>query len=172
MIKQVLGAAAAGILLLSGCELTGWQEPKAPQPYEAVGVTAGLADEAAALLQTQFLPNNGALSLYAGTEQAVELIEQRTAAILARAGYAVQTVLPPEKRQPGDAEKHEEMKPAGTPLMLAVVPLNESDYIEFQITAQKVRWSKVFAIVNGQAAAVSRWNTLRTDENLFNPEEM
>lgn len=172
MIKQVLEAAVLGAVLLSGCELTGWQEPKAPQPYEAVGVTASLAEEAQALIEARYLANSGTLSFYLGDEPTAAGIARRVGAALALQGYAVQTVLPPEQRQHGDAQAHEQMKPAGVPLSMTIIPLTDSDYIEFQVTAGPVRYSKVFAVSAGQARAVSVWNTLTAEQNFLDTEEL
>ena len=162
-----LCTAAVACLLLSGCQLTGISEQEQPKPYETIYVQQILTADAVEMLSKQYLPDSGTLSFIVPQERTAAEVGRKVMAQLALKGYAVQTVLPAEKRQLGDARKVEKMKLDGVPMSFAIVALTGSECVEFSAVVGSSRFARVYAVKDGTATPLSPWNRFIADQDLI-----
>lgn len=165
---KILGISSALIAVaasLSGCvSLKGTEQPPA---YASEPVSSYFVTEAVELIRANYLADSGTLSYIPGSDPDVSAIGRQVASQLRHDGYAVQIVLPPEKRQKGDAQNVEDMKLDGPAFAVELIPFTGSSLVQFAVTVGTSRFAKVYGVEGLTVREVSYWSRLDADESLI-----
>lgn len=156
-------------LNLSGCALT--EKTEQQNNLDNKVAVEFFSTQAVELIEQQYLADSGTLSLIDKNDPDVVLqaIGHHAIEQLRADGYAVQIVLPPEKRQKGDVEQ---MKLNGQPLAFNLTQLQGSDYVEFAVIVGSSRYAKVFKVQGLTFTAISNWMRLNAEESLIRLEDL
>ena len=162
--------AVVASLSLSSC--ASWQKVEEPSIFSQKAVNSVFIDEATVLIKNNYLANSGTLSFITSNDPDLATIGRAVASRLRLEGYAVQIVLPPEKRQKGDVKKVEDMSLSGEALAFNLNPLTGSDYVEFSVIVGNSRFAKIFLVKGLTVTEASNWTRLiADDESLINLKE-
>lgn len=163
-----IGAVVLAINL-SGCALT--EKTEQQNNLDNKVAVEFFSNQAIDLIEGQYIADSGTLSLIDREDPSLVLtaISRHVLAKLRDDGYAVQIVLPPEKRQKGDVD---EMKLNGQPLAFNLTQLQGSDYVEFAVIVGSSRYAKVFKVQGLTITSVSNWMRLNAEENLIRLEDL
>lgn len=83
-----------------------------------------------------------------------QLLAQKVGDNLVKKGYAIEMVLPADKRQKGDVS---EISASGKHLFLSLEPLEESSYYKLNVRLAGINFYRLYALSNSELIPVSAW---------------
>ena len=109
------------------------------------------------LVTHEMLPNDNLISIdfTQMLQEKEKYLGHNVAEALIKKGYAIEKVLPEKERQKGDVS---DMTASGVPLIINLVPLQESNLYEMKVKLNGIFYYRMYALTDGKMVPVSAWS--------------
>lgn len=160
-MKKIFNSVALAVALVVGAQALTACALMQKEKVDTLAVGTFAVDDISVhvtnLVTHEMLPNDNLISIdfTQMLQEKEKYLGHNVAEALTKKGYAIEKVLPEKERQKGDVSV---MSASGVPLIINLVPLQESNLYEMKVKLNGIFYYRMYALTDGKMVPVSAWS--------------